>query len=230
LAVGSLLAAAEEADGATLRSLLTRHPWLVSHRDSYSRTLLHSAAAAGRLDHVRILLNAQASISTPDLLGNTPLHLAATQGNIAIVQAILARAGGRPDLVWGAKDGLGKSPLDWMLERLHRIAGLVKRRAHSTGRELRVAAGDARLREELAAALVFVQSELERNFGMQATTKRDEGDSGEAASSWSERLADIETLVGRVKSGSAPLDESTVGLVIDETEELVKLMGSVQLD
>jgi hypothetical protein len=175
-----------------------------------------------------VLLAANAVISTPDLLGNTPLHLAATQGNIAIVAAILGAANGRPDLVWSAKDGLGKSPLDWMLERLHRIAGLVKRRASVTGRDLRLSAGDARLREELAAALVFVQSELERNFGLkERQEEREREREGEVEPS--RRLAEIESLVRRLKSGAAPLDEGTVGLVIDETEELVKLMGGVTL-
>lgn len=83
-------------------------------------TALHMAAAAGRADLVRILLeagaNPNATITEPGL---TPLHTAVLGGSYAAV-ALLIQAGARRD----AADAQGQTPLSMAVER--KMTGLLR--------------------------------------------------------------------------------------------------------
>ena len=61
------------------------------------RTLLHEAASHGRSENVTFLLNNEASIFDRDVDRCTPLHLAAQNGHVTVIQ-MLCEAGGPVDL------------------------------------------------------------------------------------------------------------------------------------
>ncbi len=67
---------------------------------------LHQAILRNRSEIALLLLDAGASVDTPDTSARTPLHLAVERGNLVLVQALLARRA-RPD----ERDRLGWTPL-----------------------------------------------------------------------------------------------------------------------
>lgn len=56
-------------------------------RDLY--TPLHAAVAAGRVDCVRMLIEAGADIEAKNVYGNTPLHIACLNGHVEAVAELI---------------------------------------------------------------------------------------------------------------------------------------------
>jgi ankyrin repeat protein len=77
-----------------------------------SDTAIHCAAASGRTDVVRLLIDAKAAIDAVDEEGNTPLHYAALSGPMELVRLLLER-GANPNL----KDRENHTPLDVAKEK-----------------------------------------------------------------------------------------------------------------
>ncbi|KAJ9148904.1 Ankyrin [Pleurostoma richardsiae] len=71
---------------------------LLSSRDSFGRTPLWHAAAAGAVEIVNLLLDHRADPDTPDQVGRTPLHVACRMGYGEVVEELL-RAGAKVDAV-----------------------------------------------------------------------------------------------------------------------------------
>jgi calcium-independent phospholipase A2 len=61
----------------------------INSRNFEGRTALHIMVLRKRLECVVALLSRNAEVNIGDHNGNTPLHLAVTQGNAAIVQALV---------------------------------------------------------------------------------------------------------------------------------------------
>jgi ankyrin repeat protein len=89
-----LFDAAERGDTATLAGLLDRHPDKLQVRTApYALSLLHLAAAHGRLSTVHLLLQRGLDVNTRDEGDNSyPMHWAAARGHLDVVRA-LADAG-----------------------------------------------------------------------------------------------------------------------------------------
>ncbi len=86
------------------------NPTLTNQKSTLTyRTALHEAVLAEKLDMVNLLLDNNALIDIQDKEGMTPLSLACTYLNKAIIQTIISR-GGNPDL----KNHFGKDCYDLM--------------------------------------------------------------------------------------------------------------------
>lgn len=100
------------------------NPQVAASTDS-GRTALHVAAAKGRLDCVIALLKRGAS-QCADLIGATPLHLAAQHGHGHVCKKLLARN----DKLLTVENAMGITPLDYQ-DRLAfwaKITGDAKKR------------------------------------------------------------------------------------------------------
>jgi ankyrin repeat protein len=75
-----------------VRQFLAADPSRLSHRDNWERTLLHWAAMAGQREVVALLLDQGADPNAADYMGETPLHLAISCGQAAVVQLLVQRA------------------------------------------------------------------------------------------------------------------------------------------
>lgn len=87
--------AAEELDGAALRSLLAQHAD-VNAAQVDGMSALHWAVYRDNLETARILLQAGANVKAVNRYGVSPLSLACTNGNGAMVE-MLVRAGADPN-------------------------------------------------------------------------------------------------------------------------------------
>jgi len=92
---GQLFDAAEKGDLAGLTALLDAHPEKLQVRNKpYEHTLLHVAAASGRLANVDLLLDRGLDVNTREKGDNTyAMHWAAAAGHLDVVRR-LADAGG----------------------------------------------------------------------------------------------------------------------------------------
>ncbi|KAI0406319.1 hypothetical protein F4802DRAFT_558775 [Xylaria palmicola] len=74
----------------------------------YGGTALHGAVYRMHTPVVKLLLDAGADVNKADFLKVTPLHTAATLGNIELMKLLLEFSANRD-----AIDGMGESPVDW---------------------------------------------------------------------------------------------------------------------
>lgn len=77
-------------------------------QDHEGHSLLHAAAAGGRLPVVQLLMDHGASLHDTSASGLTPMHAAAAAGNAEVLY-FLVRGGGDMQ----AKDALGCTALQW---------------------------------------------------------------------------------------------------------------------
>ncbi|PWW73471.1 ankyrin, partial [Tuber magnatum] len=87
--------------------LLASNPNLINDRCIAWKSPLHLAAAWGNIGVVQGLLLGGAQVRATDDFGMTPLHYAAKQGDIQIVEMILRDRG----VDVNAEDHLGRTPL-----------------------------------------------------------------------------------------------------------------------
>jgi hypothetical protein len=86
----ALVEAVETSDVAEARRMLADHPHAARAWTQCTR-LLHTAAAEGCEDMVRLLLDAGASLSELDDEGQTPLHVACANENVGAAGLLAAR-------------------------------------------------------------------------------------------------------------------------------------------
>ncbi|OTA91063.1 hypothetical protein M434DRAFT_22639 [Hypoxylon sp. CO27-5] len=77
----------------------------------YGGTALHGAVYRLHVPVVQLLLDAGADVNKADFLNVSPLHTAATLGNIGLIESLL-----RFSANIKAVDDMGESPLDWALK------------------------------------------------------------------------------------------------------------------
>ncbi len=75
---------------------------------------MQKAAATGRGDIIRVLLEGGADPHGRSKDGNTALHWASRNGHVEVVR-ILLQAGAKPDI----QDGTGNTPLHWASRNGH---------------------------------------------------------------------------------------------------------------
>lgn len=91
-AVGYLLAAAHDGDVGAMRQVLSEYPSLtVNSCDCDKRTPLHLAAAGGRAEAVKFLLD-EGAVLSPDRMGMLALHDAVMNNNAVEIRSMLAEA------------------------------------------------------------------------------------------------------------------------------------------
>lgn len=86
----SALMSAARAGSSLAASILVRHPCVqLEMTGIYGVTALAMASDMGRLDIVKILVEAGANVSTTDTRGRNPLEKAANEGHLATVQYLV---------------------------------------------------------------------------------------------------------------------------------------------
>src|SRR6266542_474600 len=83
-----LATAMKNRDGAAVRTLLKQHA-AVNGPDVEGMTALHWAAHWNDLETARLLIRAGANAKAANRYGVTPLHEAATLGNVALIETLL---------------------------------------------------------------------------------------------------------------------------------------------
>merc|ERR1712137_45167 len=96
-------------------------------RDDKNRTPLHFAVSFANLHLVRYLINQGADVSATDCNGNSPLHLA-TIGHQPGIVSMLMEAGVRQGVNPLVADRIGKTPLQWLTDRMHYLRSSVYKR------------------------------------------------------------------------------------------------------
>jgi ankyrin repeat protein len=76
LAISYRVSSAEEKDYMIIVNMLIEAGANVHHKNNYNSTLLHSAAAQGNLEVVKLLIAHEVEINLKDNIGNTPLYIA----------------------------------------------------------------------------------------------------------------------------------------------------------
>ena len=104
-----VFAAAAGGDIATLREAVDKDPSLVNATEWDSATLLHDAVGQKHLDVARYLLDKGADVNAVTKDGLTPLHMAAQNGDIAMIMLLLEP--GRKTKI-DPIDSKGWTPLD----------------------------------------------------------------------------------------------------------------------
>jgi len=112
-----IFTAATDGNLDAVHQLLNANADLLNARDATGCTPLLFAAANGRPDVVKTLLERGAQPNIGDNDRKTPLHWAAGMGHIAIVQLLLVK-GADPTL----PDKDGHTPLDWAVGQQHQDA------------------------------------------------------------------------------------------------------------
>jgi ankyrin repeat protein len=86
--VRTLYVRAMRGTAEELGALLQAHPEMADSPDRGGRTLLHYAAAEGRLANVQLLLQRGANVNRKDVMGQTPLHCAVEDGHADVVRLL----------------------------------------------------------------------------------------------------------------------------------------------
>jgi ankyrin repeat protein/V8-like Glu-specific endopeptidase len=84
-----LIVAAENGDAATIESILSLYPGLLSKRDRNGRAPLQAAVIGNKEQAVQVLLSHGANVNTKDNEGWTALHIAASGGALAVVRLLI---------------------------------------------------------------------------------------------------------------------------------------------
>jgi len=80
-----------EGNAARVEAMLARWPDLINIREDMGYTPLHTAAAEGNADIVKLLIQKGLHPGLADWFSNTPLHLASGRGHTEVVGILLAR-------------------------------------------------------------------------------------------------------------------------------------------
>ncbi|KAI6175171.1 26S proteasome non-ATPase regulatory subunit 10 [Aphelenchoides fujianensis] len=106
------------------RFLLTRTECDVNHQENNNgQVSLHYACSKNNAKITKLLLENGAEVNVADKYGNTPLHRAASQGHMEVLQLLCAQPGIRVDL----PDREGNTPLQLAVEDLHESAAIFPR-------------------------------------------------------------------------------------------------------
>ena len=111
----ALLLAGRQGHVGLFREFFKRYSINIDHEDRHGNILLHDAAANGRLELVRILLSAGASINVQNRQGFTALHYAAFYGQAEVVRALL-QCGANAQI----QAGDGETPLHYLIAATER--------------------------------------------------------------------------------------------------------------
>jgi ankyrin repeat protein len=84
-----LLTAARRGQLEVLRTLLAEHGVPLEHTNTDGKTALHEAAQEGHVDCVRLLLGSGAQVDSLKKADWTPLMLACTKENLAVVEELV---------------------------------------------------------------------------------------------------------------------------------------------
>jgi ankyrin repeat protein len=115
---------AQNGDAKSLSSLVRRHPGLLRSTGREGMFLLHCAATWGKVDAVRILLDAGAQVDALDKGRCTPLHEASSRDNVEVIRLLLDRGANlhaRTESGWEplhqASDGCPRAIAELLLSR-----------------------------------------------------------------------------------------------------------------
>jgi len=81
--------AIREGDLARIKAMLAKSPELINLRDDMDYAPIHTAAAEGHADIVRLLLEKSLHSGLVDSSLNTPLHIASARGHTEVVSILL---------------------------------------------------------------------------------------------------------------------------------------------
>jgi len=99
--------AASVGDEEICGMLLAVHPQGVNARTPGGQTPGHYAASKGHVEALRKLASAGGDLAASDNTGSTPLHRAAAQGRLGVIDYLV----GQPGVALEARDGRGQTPL-----------------------------------------------------------------------------------------------------------------------
>lgn len=93
-----LACSTEDMPFEIISSLLEANPDLVNFVNNFEDGLLQAAAAQGRLDVVRLLVQYGAPVNKQDADGDTPLHIAAVESEVDIIRYLIYEANADPTI------------------------------------------------------------------------------------------------------------------------------------
>jgi ankyrin repeat protein len=100
-------AAIRIGDTERVRAMLARRPDLIEIREDMDYSPLHTAAAEGHADIVKLLIEKQRHSGQVDSFRNTPLHIASGRGHTEVVCILLSKTAISPS----AKNNQNDTPL-----------------------------------------------------------------------------------------------------------------------
>jgi ankyrin repeat protein len=81
----------EQSDSAAVAAMLDSNPALLGDRLPNGKTPLHTAAYAGKIDIVRLLIDRGADLNAATTAGSVPLHGAAINGHEAVIRLLVEK-------------------------------------------------------------------------------------------------------------------------------------------
>mmetsp|Transcript_33839 Transcript_33839/g.55888 ORF Transcript_33839/g.55888 Transcript_33839/m.55888 type:complete len:387 (+) Transcript_33839:83-1243(+) len=114
LVVSKLQEASEHADMEELARLLECYGQYVNAQDFDGSTALHSAAEAGHLEAVRLLLDRNADVHMKTNCKDSAIHFSAREGHLAVTKLLVARGSDAQALT-----KFGATPLDHAVREGH---------------------------------------------------------------------------------------------------------------